>query len=216
MTYKEFIQSIIDARGQWGISESEYFELHHIIPFCIGGKGDFVNNRFRKLSHNENCIWLYPEEHYLAHKLLAEENPTNEKLVYAWHRISLCKKQFLSADDYAKLKRLRRELGFTEEHKKKISESLKGTKHPELSKFNTETKKGKLLSKDIIEKMKIAQTGENNGNAKKVLKIDTGEVFDTLKDAVRSINEKSSGNLSHAINHCNGYYKGYHWKYLKK
>ena len=98
----------------------------------------------------------------------------------------------------------------TEEHKKKISESHKGIKHPELSKFNTETKKGKSLSKDTIEKMKIAQAGENNGNAKKVLKIDTGEVFNTLKDAVHSINEKSSGNLSHAINHCNGYYKGYH------
>ena len=210
MTYKEFIQSIIDTRGQWGISESEYFELHHIIPLCMGGKGDFVNNKFKKLSHNENCIWLYPEEHYLAHKLLAEENPTNEKLIYAWHRISLCKKQFLSADDYAKLKRLRRELGFTEEHKKKISESHKGIKHPELGKYNTLTKKGKKIS----ESARLHRLGNKNG-WKKVLCVETGVIYDRLLDVANFLH-CSGGNLSHAINHCNGYYKGYHWKYLKK
>lgn len=31
-TYKEYIQSIIDTRGQWNIPENEYYEGHHIIP----------------------------------------------------------------------------------------------------------------------------------------------------------------------------------------
>ena len=31
MTYDEYIKSIIEARGQWGIPLDEYFEAHHII-----------------------------------------------------------------------------------------------------------------------------------------------------------------------------------------
>ena len=39
MTYKEFIDNIIETRGQWNISKGEYFEVHHIIPRCLGGDG---------------------------------------------------------------------------------------------------------------------------------------------------------------------------------
>lgn len=38
--------------------------------------------------HHENLIWLYPQEHYEAHKLLALENPDNKKLVYAFYTMS--------------------------------------------------------------------------------------------------------------------------------
>lgn len=38
MTYDEFIQNIIDTRGQWGIPEYEYHEAHHIIPKCLEGE----------------------------------------------------------------------------------------------------------------------------------------------------------------------------------
>lgn len=34
MTYSEFIQSIINTRGQWNIPDGEYFENHHITPRC--------------------------------------------------------------------------------------------------------------------------------------------------------------------------------------
>lgn len=77
MTYKEFIESIILTRGQWTIDNSKYWEGHHIIPRCLGGKGK------TKSKHN-NIIWLYADEHYIAHKLLALENPNNDKLVYSF------------------------------------------------------------------------------------------------------------------------------------
>lgn len=32
----------------------------------------------------ENLIDLFAQEHFIAHRLLTEENPDNEKLVYAW------------------------------------------------------------------------------------------------------------------------------------
>ena len=73
MTYKNFIDNIIKTRGQYGISKDEYFEKHHIIPKCLGGTDEF-----------NNIIYLYAKEHYEAHRLLALENPNNEKLIYAW------------------------------------------------------------------------------------------------------------------------------------
>lgn len=102
MTYSEFINSIIEKRGKWGI-EKEYWEGHHIIPKCLGGKG---NSRCK----HPNIIRLYPQEHYLAHKLLAEENPTNSKILRAWSCISHVWSEkrltniFITAEEYAEIK----------------------------------------------------------------------------------------------------------------
>lgn len=92
MTYNEFIENIINTRGQWNISEEVYFEMHHITPKCLGGRGDYKNGGFKRKSTHENCIWLYPREHFIAHKLLAEENPTIQSLVSAyWNMCTLNK-----------------------------------------------------------------------------------------------------------------------------
>lgn len=72
ITYEEFIQNILDTRGRFACGD-EYHERHHIIPVCLGG-GD----------EKENLIDLYAREHFEAHRLLALENPDNEKLIYAW------------------------------------------------------------------------------------------------------------------------------------
>lgn len=72
MTYKAFIDSILQTRGRFACGD-EYHERHHIIPKCIGGTND-----------EENLIDLFAREHFVAHKLLAIENPDEEKLVYAW------------------------------------------------------------------------------------------------------------------------------------
>lgn len=108
MTYNEFIQNIIDTRGQWNIPEGEYYEMHHIKPRCVGGTGDYKNNLFRKKSTNSNCIWLYPKEHFIAHKLLAEENPENKYLVRAFANMCTqniaAKNMVISAEMYEEAK----------------------------------------------------------------------------------------------------------------
>ena len=81
MTYKEYIQNIINIRGQWNIPQGEYYEKHHILPRCMGGEGDYKNKSFKKYSNHLNCIYLYPEEHFIAHKLLALENLDNLKII---------------------------------------------------------------------------------------------------------------------------------------
>ena len=108
MTYNEFIQNIINTRGQWNIPANTYYEAHHIIPRCLGG---LPNGCVHKSKH-PNIIWLLPQEHYEAHKLLALENPTNNAIIFAWAAISHLPVNGrlgdieISAEDYAKLAEL--------------------------------------------------------------------------------------------------------------
>jgi group I intron endonuclease len=72
LTYEEFINNILNTRGRFACGDT-YHECHHIIPRCIDGTDD-----------KENLIDLFAREHFIAHKLLADENPDNNKLIYAW------------------------------------------------------------------------------------------------------------------------------------
>lgn len=93
MLYNEYIQNIINERGQWNIPEGEYFEKHHIIPKCLGGSND-----------KSNIIYLFAREHFIAHKLLADEYQNDYKIQYAF--ASMCqnnkglRKDYISEDDY--------------------------------------------------------------------------------------------------------------------
>ena len=99
MNYQEFINNIINTRGLNGLHKPQYYETHHIKPRCLGGSDEFSNK-----------IRLTAQEHYEAHRLLALENPDNEKLVYAWWCFSngwnaeKQKRYKLSAEEYAEAK----------------------------------------------------------------------------------------------------------------
>lgn len=79
MEYVKFIDNILKTRGRFNCN-GEYHERHHILPKCMGGTND-----------NDNLIDLFAREHFEAHRLLALENPSNEKLVYAWWNMCQCK-----------------------------------------------------------------------------------------------------------------------------
>ena len=79
MSYEEFINNILQSRGRFACGD-EYHERHHVIPRCMDGTDDEIN-----------LIDLYAKEHFIAHRLLALENPNNEKLVYAWWCMCQCK-----------------------------------------------------------------------------------------------------------------------------
>ena len=78
-TYKDFITNILNTRGRHGCG-NEYHESHHIIPKCMGGSNE-----------KENLIDLYAREHFIAHKLLAQENPNNAGLLSAYSVMALMK-----------------------------------------------------------------------------------------------------------------------------
>ena len=79
MTYKEFIDNILQTRGRFNCG-NEYHERHHIIPKCKNGSDD-----------NINLIDLFAREHFIAHKLLAEEYPDDDQLAHAYTLMAFAK-----------------------------------------------------------------------------------------------------------------------------
>lgn len=79
MTYIEFIDDILNTRGRFACGD-EYHERHHIVPKCMDGSND-----------DSNLIDLFAREHFIAHKLLALENPNNRKLQLAYICMSFVK-----------------------------------------------------------------------------------------------------------------------------
>lgn len=163
LTYTEFIQSIIDSRGQWGIDDDEYYEGHHIIPKCMGGTGD-------SRKKDKNIIRLYPEEHYLAHKLLYLENPNNYGLYAAF--FGATKNYTLNAEDYAKLKLINRQL--PDEILNKISavkEFKYKTRKEEIHKYSKTLKNPEAYREQKRQQM----SGSKNNMYKKGYKIANGK-----------------------------------------
>ena len=165
MNYNEFIHNIITERGQWNIPDGAYYEVHHIVPKCMGGDG--VIKRTKNGSHHPNLIFLYPKEHFIAHKLLALENPDNIKLISAWSMMAFPKgktkrnNKEITADDYAILREMlsKKMTGryVCEETRKKLSVANVGKSLPEETRRKiSEKNKGKIVSESV--KRKIAET----------------------------------------------------------
>ena len=93
MTYHDFIENILSTRGRNGCGD-EYHEEHHIVPKCMGGAND-----------KDNLIDLFADEHFIAHKLLAFENPDNDSLQRAFGTMAHVRrdgrKYNVSEEDYA-------------------------------------------------------------------------------------------------------------------
>lgn len=155
MSYKEYIEKILNDRPNERASDG-YQEKHHIVPKCLGGTND-----------DENLIWLYAEEHYYAHKLLALENPNNEKLQYPWWMLSTRNQEKISAEEYAAARA---------NVAKTMSDNHKGENNPMYGK--TMSEENRKVSSERMKK----RTGENNPNyGKRLSKEERKKVSDGLK-----------------------------------
>lgn len=171
-TYAEFIQDILNSRGRFNCGD-EYHERHHIKPICIGGTND-----------EENLIDLYAREHFIAHMLLAKENPDNKKLILAWHMMTNvktnCQQRYqVTPEEYEKARITYSQMmtgennpSKSEETRKKKSEAIKGEKNHNYGKPRSEatrkkiseSHKGKILSDETRKRISEAKTGENHPN----------------------------------------------------
>lgn len=167
MTYQEFIDDILNTRGRFNCGD-EYHETHHILPKCCGGK----NNK-------ENLIDLYPREHYIAHKLLSDENPDNYDLACAYALMSFGgnkkqQKYRLTPEEYEEAKIL-----FSERLKEKYKDK---TKHPNWgNKYSEETRRkiseghkglqsslGRVLSEETKKKIGMANSNPSEERRKRM------------------------------------------------
>lgn len=197
MTYNEFIQNILNTRGRFACSD-RYHERHHIVPKCMNGDNS-----------KDNLIDLYAREHFIAHKLLAEENPQNYQLKYAYWNMCQCTgrdgqdKYIPTPEEYEDARIFCHEAMSGENHpwygkhhtketKEKISVSRKGKYKGEDNPFF-----GKRHSEEDIEKMKGTHSGKNNPKSKPVYCVELGIGFDNI-----CIAAKETGVNKRAISYC--------------
>ena len=75
MDYKKIHDALIERAKTRTLDG--YYEVHHIVPRCMGGKDETAN-----------LVKLTPEEHYVVHQLLVKIYPDNRRLSYA--AIKMC------------------------------------------------------------------------------------------------------------------------------
>lgn len=81
MNYKKYYNELIEGRKKNILTEN--YAIHHIIPKCCGGTND-----------QSNLVKLSYREHYIAHLLLAMDNPNNYGLQCSVQRIINGSKKF--------------------------------------------------------------------------------------------------------------------------
>lgn len=91
MNYKKVYDSIIlKAQMESRVKQSNvYYEAHHIVPKCMGGKGK--TTQWKK---HPNIVLLTAKEHFICHRLLCKIYPTEDKLIYAFWKMSNQKNQY--------------------------------------------------------------------------------------------------------------------------
>lgn len=133
MNYQKIYQQlIVSAKNKTRIKNNNvYYEQHHIMPECLGGDNNVTN-----------LVLLTAREHFIAHKLLCEIYPDNDKLHYAlWRMMNPQSKRHIrkyniSSYEYERRKKIQqekiRELGLsnkgrnvTESTKNKLKEKRK-------------------------------------------------------------------------------------------
>lgn len=208
MTYDKFIQNILNTRGRFACSDG-YYERHHIIPKCMNGSNS-----------KDNLIDLYAREHFIAHKLLAEENPQNYQLKYAYWNMCQCTgrdgqdKYIPTPEEYEEVRIFCHEAmsgenhpmygkHHTQESREKMSISKKDMYNGENNPFF-----GKKHSQENIEKMKGTHSGKDHPKSRPVYCIELGIGFDSIgiaseKTGVnkRSISYCLDGTQKHAGKH---------------
>ena len=164
MTYEKFINNILETRGRFNCGD-EYHERHHIVPKCMGGTND-----------EENLIDLFAREHFEAHRLLALENPTKIKLIFAWNMMCNSKNADyqITAQEYEEARKIHGEnmskllsgKPKSEEHKQHLKENhadFSGINHPQYGTHLSDEHKKKLSN---FAKTRTGDKNPNYGNHK--------------------------------------------------
>ena len=214
--YTEFINNILETRGRFAC-EDRYHERHHIIPKCLNGTDD-----------ENNLIDLYAHEHFIAHKLLAIENPNNDKLIYAWHMMAFVKDENqdryeLSPEEYEEVKQ-----AFSKIHGKIVSAKLKGHKVSAETRIKISENHnyaygeahpmfGRRHTEDAIAKMRQAAIGRPSSrrNRQQVYCVELDKIFEDATVVAKELSLDSGAILKC----CKGERKtcgGYHWKFVNE
>ena len=142
--YKEFIESVQVKRP---LNEKlEYCEDHHIVPRCT-----FEDKNDPRIDDEDNHINLTYREHFIAHKILKEENPDNYFLFLAYWRMCNGKTKIATPEEYEEARK---------EWSKQLSSRRKGKPLSDKWRANmSKAHKGYNPSEETRRKQSIRMTG---------------------------------------------------------
>lgn len=217
----ERIHNLIIERAKNRVLEG-YGEVHHIIPKCMGGDDS-----------EDNLVKLTAREHFIIHKLLVEIYPTNNKLHYAAFLMCKLKKGYrVGAREY---QRYKENITLDIEHRKKISQSMKGKQNSlgrKLSKSHKDSiakslignqrNLGKVYSDEHKSKISESMTGkvrtkEHCKNlSKSVVQYDLDNNFVQEYESIKEAGMKNNlfpSNISAVLRGVSSHCGGYLWRY---
>lgn len=194
MDYQKIYNELIEKarsedrdRGKGGT----YYEAHHIVPKCLGGEG-----KCSEWKTHPNIVLLTAEEHFYAHYYLIKIHPENSKLLFAfgamcnmisngrrvdrnyseilnfakmWKEAKIKRSEMGYSDDIrAKISTAQRGRSKTEEHRAKISATLKSKPARPPKSDETRAKlslanRGKKLTPESITKRSAKRKGMKLG-----------------------------------------------------
>lgn len=160
---KHYDALILRARSR---SLNGYVERHHVLPRCLGGCDD-----------DSNIVALTPEEHMVAHQLLAKIHRNHSGIAfgalmmatrvsnkqYGWLRRNFSEK--MRAIDRSEWKQKQSQ---TDDHKRKISRSIfKSWENPERRAKQTAAMKGKSFTQEHKAALSAAAKSRKLSDAQK-------------------------------------------------
>lgn len=150
MNYTRIYDSIINkAKLQKRVkNDGIYYESHHIIPRCLGG----ANTK-------DNVVLLTAREHFLCHWLLCRANPLNSKLAHAFHMMCVTKgtlQNRYTPSSRTIMEAKQAHAKHTSNRVKGVTNPMYGRKRPDLSAYNSSTKKGVPNGKRGVPKPQIS------------------------------------------------------------
>lgn len=188
MNYQKIHDRIIENAKAENREKKEgvYYEAHHIIPKCLGGKGSVTQYK----THS-NIVLLTAKEHYICHKLLCEIYPDNDNIFYAyWYMCNVeapnqNRTYKISMKEYERARiqysqtiskrykgRIPWNVGLTKETDERVK------KYGEAKKWNSGLKKGDNETLDRIHALKM----------KRVKDLRTNIEYESVSEAARNLN----------------------------
>lgn len=165
-----------------------YYEKHHVLPRCLGGT-----------NAKENLVLLTPEEHFVAHLLLAKIYPTEKGLVCAAIRLvgkgnkhRKCNNKmsgWLRRQHSINMRELHTGKPKSKEHVEKVAKALTGRVIPQdqIDKAVAKrTKNGSYVVSDHTRQLRI-QNRANQSHIHNVKICIFGVIYDSIKSAKETL-----------------------------
>ena len=204
------------------INNKAYIGQTNCVPYTRRWEGHGVSGSpYRGCRHFQNAIIKYGWDNF-EHFILKDNLTKEEANYYEYLFIHLF--NTLDPNIGYNIKEGGNNHTHSEETRKLISKhhaDFSGENHPMWGKHHSEEtkrklseiKKGHKVSEETKQKISEKMKGSNNPRAKKVLCIETGQIFNTAKEAGVWVNR----DYSSICKVCNGHLKtcgGYHWQYI--